>query len=164
MAEWIVLHREAIQTIARTINKSSVDAMDGFDDEDVFALAPAKLDTEQLPALYTLTQNANYFVSQYGENLLLATRVYRIQVPVIPIGQANAETRESLCQPLLETVTKTFIGYPTLNNCEGVQAGGSKVVSDSGIVVLPEYGAKFVGFQVNLQVNYLIPRIFAVQE
>ena len=156
MIEYIPLHIAAIQTIGRTIVE--------FDDNNVFALVPANLDTAQLPALYSLTGSATYNESTMGEWFEEVTRIYRIQVPVVPIGQANPETRESLCRPLIEKTAYTFNQYPTLGNCQGVRANGVRVLSDSGIVVLPEWGAKFVGFEIRLQVVYDVPREFAPGE
>jgi hypothetical protein len=153
---FIILHREKIQEIGRTI--------EDFADENVFALAPAKLDTAELPALYSLTGSAQYNESARGETWEEVTRLYRIQVPVVPTGQATPELRESLCQPLIEKVVYTFNEYPTLNNCANVRANGVSVLSDSGIVVLPEWGAKYVGFEVRLQVIYDVPRVFAPGE
>lgn len=164
MTDHITLHRAAIQTILRTITKTTPASMDGFQSESVFNLAPENLDTAQLPAAYSLLGSATYNESEDGESSDVITRLYRIQVPVLPIGQATPQIRESLCQPLLEKVTAKLRGYPTLGNVPNVNAMGARVLSDSGIVVLPEFGAKFVGFEVRLQVIYNDLRVFAAGE
>lgn len=151
MTDYITLHRQAIKGIGETV--------EGL--VKVFDLAPEKLDSSELPALYPLTSQASYNESIKGEFFEEATRVYRVQVPVIPLGLANPQDRESMCQPLIEAVVRTFQGYPTLGNCPYVRANGVSVLSDSGIVVLPEWGAKYVGFEVRLQVIYDYPREFS---
>ncbi len=155
-------HRTAVQTILRTITKTTATSMDGFQSESVFDLAPENLDTAQLPAAYSLLGSATYDEAEDGEKWDTVTRVYRVQVPVLPTGQATPNLRESLCQPLLESVVNKLSGYPTLGNTAWVEK--SKIISDSGIVVLPEFGAKFVGFEIRLQVKYNILRTFAAGE
>lgn len=127
-----------------------------------YGLAPKKLDTAELPALYPLTGSAEYSESLLGEHYLAETRTYRIQVAVLPIGQADANERESLCRPLLELVRNKFGSHPSLKNTERVQE--ANVVSDSGVVILPEWGASFVGFEVRLRVLSHILRMFAEGE
>lgn len=154
MTDQITLHRAAIKSIGQTITGLIT----------VFDLAPEKLDSAELPALYPLTSQASYNQAVKGESMVEVVRVYRVQVPVIPIGLANPQTRESMCQPLIESVVNKYQGYPTLNNCAFVRANGVSVLSDSGIVVLPEWGAKYVGFEIRLQVIYYVPRTYAAGE
>lgn len=154
---FIELHKESIQAVIRELTGD-------FAEASVFALAPEKLDTAELPALYALTGQATYNESIMGELYEEVTRVYRVQVPVMAIGQANPQDRESLCQPLIEKVVTKFQSYPTLNNCPFVRANGVRVLSDSGVVVLPEWGAKYVGFEVRLQIIYDYPREFSPGE
>lgn len=147
----IALHHTKIAGIC-----SSVQGM-----KKTFSTAPVKLDTEELPAQYTLTGSANE-LTVFGENEEYVRRTYRVQVAVLPTGQANAEAREKACRELLEKTRKQLNRYPMLNNCDRVLK--SKVVSDSGVVVLPEFGQAFVGFEVRLQVDYFEEIDFAEQE
>lgn len=158
----IQLHRESLQTILRWLVPSTPEAGDGFASTSVFALAPAKLDSAELPAVYSLTGSATYDESELGEKWEVVTRLYRVQVAVVPIGLANPEIRESKCQPLLELVTHHLSGFPTLNNTAHVKK--ARVLSDSGIVVLPEFAAKYVGFEIRLQVQYHQLRAFGSGE
>lgn len=133
-----------------------------------FATAPEKLDTAELPALYTLTGAATNDESTFGENEERITRMYRVQVAVIPTGQATPTIRETTCRELLELVSKQLSKHPFLKNTAsstsnlGVEE--AQVVGDSGIVILPEFGMNFVGFEIRLKVTYVQEREFADQE
>ena len=133
-----------------------------------FNIAPAVLDTAHLPALYPLTGASVDSESTYGETIDHSIRTFRVQVAVLPIGQANAEERETSCRPLLSEVRKVFKSHPALRSLispdgvPGIQR--SRVISDSGIVVLPEWGAKYVGFEIRLQVEYTVERVFSSNE
>jgi len=80
-----------------------------------FSTAPEKLDTAELPALYTLTGSA-VDNEDYGEREENTVRTYRIQVPVIPTGQATPTIRETQCRTLLEVVRKELKKHPQLLN------------------------------------------------
>lgn len=137
----IALHQQAIAGI-----------FEGFTGlKKAFEIAPSKLDTAELPALYTLTGSGNDS-NQYGESEEYTSRTYRIQIAVIPIGQATPEIRETLCRDLMENVRRELKRYPSLDGTEGVER--ARVIGDSGIVILPEFGMKFVGFEIRLQVTY----------
>lgn len=126
-----------------------------------FSTAPEKLDTGEIPALYSLTSSATR-TNQFGEREEYLTRVYRVQVAVVPTGQATPTEREKLCRDLLEKVRKQFNRFPRLNDCNGVFT--AKVIGDSGVVILPEFGMKFVGFEIRLQVTYVDVIDFAENE
>lgn len=152
MTDAITLHRTAIAAIGANITGIT----------KAFIIPPAKLDTADLPALYVLTSSANNDFEADGDELVEKVRTYRIQVAGIPTGQADPETREGLLAPIIEAVVIAFSSYPNLNNTAGVQESLPK--SDSGIVILPEYGMQFVGFEVRLQVTYVADRQFALSE
>jgi len=121
---------------------------------------PPKLDTAQLPAFYVFTGNATRIEDDYGN--IEITRTYRMQVAFIPIGQGDPYTRETEGRALIDLVTETFSKYSSLGKVKNVQT--ISVLSDSGIVVLPEWGLRFIGFEVPLQVKYLLKKEYAVGE
>lgn len=138
-----------------------------LDDNDVkllkttFSTAPEKLDTAEIPAQYTLTGSGNE-TNQFGESEEFITRIYRVQVAVLPTGQATPTARETLCRELLEKCRKHLKRYPLLNQCERVYR--MRVLSDSGVVILPEFGQKYVGFEIRAEVQYADVINFAEQE
>ena len=123
---------------------------------------PAGLNSADLPALFAFTGNASHGDTQYGANKVLVTRIYRIQVAVIPSALGDPNTRETLCRPLLDATVDTFQMHPTLGKIARVRR--SRVVSDSGIVLLPEWGGKYIGFEVRLEVETIEPRTYAKGE
>jgi hypothetical protein len=123
---------------------------------------PAKLDSGDLPALCVFTGQASEDEEIEGDHLVERTRMMRVQVPVIATGQANAEEREARCRPLMDAVSAAFRAAPSLGGTAFVQR--TRVLGDSGIVILPEWGGKFVGFEVRLQVISLEPRVYAKGE
>ena len=116
-----------------------------------YSTAPEKLDTAEIPAQYTLTGSANE-TNEFGEREEYVVRVYRVQVSVIPTGQANPTEREQLGRELLERCRKQLKRFTQLNDCPRVYE--HRVLGDSGIVILPEFGMKYVGFEIRLEVTY----------
>ncbi len=122
-----------------------------------FATPPAGLETAELPALYAFTGAMT--PDDEDSSFVTETRAFRVQVAVLPTGQGDPNTREAKCRPLLEAVNAAFRARFGLGGVEGVQT--SRVVSDSGIVLLPEWGGKFIGFEVRLAVTMIRERHFA---
>ncbi|MHB0922632.1 MAG: hypothetical protein ACYC3H_01535 [Bellilinea sp.] len=119
---------------------------------------PVSIETAHLPALYAFLGSANHNETAYGPNMVLTTRTYRVQVAVIPTGQGNPNTRELQIRPLLQNVIEHYRKYPRLSRTNRVRE--ARVVSDSGIVILPEWGGKFIGFEIRLAVTTLEPRAY----
>lgn len=119
---------------------------------------PVNIETGFLPALYTFLGSANHNETAYGPNTVMVTRTYRVQVAVIPTGQGNPNTRESQIRPLLQNVIEHYRKYPHLSRTNHVR--DARVISDSGIVILPEWGGKFIGFEIRLAVTTLEPRTY----
>lgn len=128
--------------------------IEGMNAEGVFDPPRANLETAHLPALYTLTGNATH-TGELGEMDAYTSRRFNIQVAVIPTGQGDPNTREAQCRPLLEQTLKHYRAYALTARIDWVSE--IKIVSDSGIVILPEYGGKFIGFQISLDVKYNQP-------
>jgi hypothetical protein len=123
-----------------------------------FTLAPANIDSSQLPALYSFTSSATIDTSALGDGVPLVRRTMRVQVAVIPIAEGDPTQREAKCRPLIDAAINQYLAYPQLGGVAGVQL--AEPVSDSGIVVLPEWGGKFIGFELRLEVNYILPRTY----
>ena len=149
--DYITLYANALKVVAEKVV--------GL--QSVFDPPPPKIDSAQLPALYILTGGTDS--EDITDNNFIATsRMYRVQVAVMPIGQGNPYSRETIARPLIENVKSVFRKYPSLGGAQGVQS--MKVVNDSGIVILPEYGMKFIGFEVTLRIISVIPREYATGE
>lgn len=122
---------------------------------------PAELPSGDLPALYTFTGNARHS-DELGPNRVVVARTYRVQVAVIPTGQGDPNTREMLCQPLLDQVIDQYRKYPRLGRTARIRS--ARIISDSGIVLLPEWGGKYIGFEIRLEVYTIEPRTYATGE
>lgn len=119
---------------------------------------PAALDTAILPALYVWTGPAQYSTSELGSDFVLETRLYRVQVAVAPEAEATPELLESRTRPILVATRDLFFSWPQLNATAWVQT--SAPISDSGVIILPEYGGKHVGFELRLQVQEHVKRTY----
>jgi hypothetical protein len=121
---------------------------------------PATLDTAKLPLLYTFTGPAQY--TDLGDDFVIETRDYRVQVAVLPFGEASPQLREARVRPILVAVRTLYFSYPALGGVVGVQS--ALPLGDSGVVILPEWGGNYIGFELRLQVIEYAPRSFAEGE
>ena len=134
----------------------------GINPHGVFDPPPANLNTADLPAVFIWTGTATHNEGSLGENLIESTRRFYLQVAVIPTGQGDPNTREALVRPLIEATLTTLRQHPKLKGMEWVEkltAG-----SDSGVILLPEYGGKFIGFEIPLDITYIALRTYASNE
>jgi hypothetical protein len=134
----------------------------GISSTGVFDPPPANLQTADLPAMFTWTSAAQHNESMLGEDFVETTRRFYVQIAVIPMGQGDPNTREKLARPLIEATLTTFRKHPKLKGLDWIE----KVVvgSDSGIIILPEYGGKFIGVEIPLDITYIVPRTYAANE
>ena len=134
----------------------------GINTNGVFDPPPANLTTADLPAVFVWTGAGSHDENVMGENFVNTTRLFYFQVAVIPLGQGDPNTRETLIRPLLEAALATLRKYPKLKGLEWIER--MTVNTDSGVIILPEYGGKFIGFEIQLGVKYIAPRSFAANE
>jgi hypothetical protein len=134
----------------------------GINPKGLFDPPPANLQTADLPALFTWTGVAQHNESVLGEDFIETTRRFYIQIAVIPTGQGDPNTREKLVRPLIESALTVLRKHPKLLGLDWVE----KVVvgSDSGIIMLPEYGGKFIGVEIPIDVTYIVLRNYAANE
>lgn len=109
---------------------------------------PDKLDTAQLPAAWVFTGPA---VDEWsGHTLGQVTRQYAVQVAVLPVGQSTPGQREQRTRPFVEAVRARLAANPQLG-------GGvpwllrASITGDSGLVLLPEFGGNYIGFELRLE-------------
>jgi hypothetical protein len=112
--------------------------------------------TAELPALWVFTGGTSDDYASLGNNMVYVPRQFRVQVAVTPTGQGDPNTRESLCRPLLMAVRAAFAHHSGLS-VNWVQ--DMRLLGDSGIVVLPEYGGAFIGFELRLTVGTIEKRV-----
>lgn len=123
---------------------------------------PPGLESGALPALYVFTGQGVPEDTLPGSLLVKMTRSFRMQVAVIPTGQGDPKTRETLCRPLIDAVYAAIWAHPRLDKLARVRS--AKATSDSGVVILPEWGMKFIGFEVRIEVVTIEPRTVAKGE
>ena len=120
--------------------------------------APPNMLSDDLVCSWVFTDPAQYLDFEDDENVIQTVRIFRIQTACLTIAQGDPYNRETIVRPLIDTMVRKFQGYSTLNNLSFVRS--HRVVSDSGVVILPEYGGQFIGFEVRLSVEYLYDRVF----
>ena len=113
-----------------------------------FVKPPKALDTANLPALYPLVGRATD--DDASVDYIVETRVYRVQVAILPFGQGTIEQIETLGRRLIPLVKAAFHARRSLENVPTVQA--VRVVGDTGLVNLQSYDGKFIGFEVEVEV------------
>lgn len=128
----------------------------------VYDPGPPNLVSDDLVCTWVYTDPAQYLDFDDDENQIQTVRLFRIQTACLTIAQGDPYSRESTVRPLIDTMVRKFQGYSTLNNLPYVRS--HRVVSDSGVVILPEYGGQFIGFEVRLSVEYLYERVYAPGE
>jgi hypothetical protein len=75
--------------------------------------------------------------------------------------------RETRCRPLIVWLRDRLASYPLLATVAAgapVHVAGLErtlVLSDSGIVILPEWDGKYIGVEFRLQVTEIIARTYA---
>jgi hypothetical protein len=121
---------------------------------------PENLDTAQLPCLWAFTGEGEYDFNQISaENVISLRRIWRIQVACLTTAEGTPFTRETRVRPILTKTRDHFAGYPTLNGAIGVR--NALITGDSGVAILPEYEGRFIGFQIDLTVDYIVARLIA---
>ncbi len=120
-----------------------------------YSQAPDTLETSLLPALYPLTGQARHDAEIQGEGFVQVTRTYNVQVAVQATGQGTPSEVEQDCRALISSVCMVFRRYPMLKDAPGVLR--SMIVSDSGPALLTEWGGKYIGFEIRLEVTTIEP-------
>lgn len=115
---------------------------------------PPNWDTAALPGHYILTGGADDESMGGDGEVTQETRVLRIQIPVVPVGQATAHERETRSRAMLDTIKQRYRVVCRTARIAGVRS--MRVMGDSGVVVLPEYDSQFVGFEIRLEVKIII--------
>jgi len=134
----------------------------GINANGVYDPPPAGLQTADLPAMFVWTGTATHNEGVMGENFVETTRRFYLQVAVIPVGQGDPNTREALVRPLIDSALTVLRQHPKIKNLDWVEK--MTVGSDSGVIILPEYGGKFIGFEIHIDVIYFSVRTYASNE
>lgn len=123
---------------------------------------PASLDSVKLPAVYVLTNGADYDTTVYGSDNVQVTREYTVTCAVLAENASNLEVREKHCRPLIEALRDRLLMYPSLGNVATVQM--MTPISDSGVIVLPDYGGLYIGFSITITTLEIVSRTYASNE
>jgi hypothetical protein len=120
-----------------------------------YNLPPDTLETSILPALYPLTGQARHENNSLGDGFTLVVRNYSVQVAVQAIAQGAPSEIEQQCRVLINSVITAFRRRPMLDGSESVLK--CVVISDSGPAILTEWGGKYIGFEIRLEVSTAEP-------
>lgn len=134
----------------------------GINANGVFDPPPAGLQTADLPAMFVWTGTATHSEGSMGESFVETTRRFYLQIAVIPVGQGDPNTRETLIRPLIDATLTVLRQHPKIKSLDWVEK--MTVGSDSGVIILPEYGGKFIGFEIPIDVSYFAIRTYASNE
>lgn len=149
----------AVKRIAEAIPPVTVSASETYSFHGANPLPP-KIDTAEMPLVYTLTGPA-VDSNVAGEEFNYETRLYYVQCAVLKVGQGTPNERETRCRPLLIALKDALSANPHLG---AAYVELSDVKGDSGIVILSEYDGLNIGFQITLAVIERTPRPFAAYE
>ena len=112
---------------------------------------PENLDSASLPALYALTGESMDDDTMLGAEFVQEIRTYRVQVAVAAYGEGTVAQTEGKARPLIQLVKSAYANRPNLESILNVQK--VRVLGDSGVEILAEYGGKFIGFEVRVEVT-----------
>jgi hypothetical protein len=115
---------------------------------------PPTWDTAALPGHYILTGGADDTPMGDDGGVVEESRIVRVQVPVVPLGQATPYERETRSRALLDALKQQYRIMCRSARITGVRS--MRVLGDSGVVVLPEYDGQYIGFEIRLEVKMLI--------
>jgi hypothetical protein len=122
------------------------------------AISLATIDTANMPYLAVFMGRSSDDEVSGGDDFTIETRVYRIVVVVMPIGQGETAEAEDKSRDLIHAVKEHYRARHSLEDLAGVQ--NTRVLGDSGVIVLPEYSGKYFGFEVLLEVSLYVPKTF----
>ncbi|HZU86597.1 MAG TPA: hypothetical protein VFF78_03870 [Anaerolineaceae bacterium] len=120
-----------------------------------YSLPPDTLETSSLPALYPLTGQARHDNDALGRGMVMVVRNYSVQVALQAIAQGVSTEIEQQCREMINSVCLAFRKHPMLNGTPGVLK--SIIISDSGPAILTEWGGKYIGFEIRLEVSTAEP-------
>lgn len=121
---------------------------------------PVAMDSIKLPAAYIFTGSADYDTEASADQYMEA-RAYEVHCAIGAEAQMNENIRERHARALIPAIQARLMKYQNLGVAQVLYI---RVTSDSGPIVLPEYGGLYVGFIINLTVNELITRTYATGE
>lgn len=111
---------------------------------------PPGWDTLSLPGQYVLTGAGSDSNGGDDGGDVYETRTYRVQVPVMPLGEGrNARERELRIRPILTEVKQRLRVVSRKARLTSVVR--LRVTGDSGPVILNEYDGQFVGFEIQIE-------------
>lgn len=115
-----------------------------------FAYPPVKLDSAQLPSLYVIPGPAVY--RNWTETKIVIQRDYNLRVPVGTVTSSTPEARIREIDPIITDVLVHFSGLSHMGQTDIFEM---RVLNDTGIRVLSDYGAKFIGFVITIQIEQM---------
>jgi len=129
-----------------------------------FAQGPNVINAGDMPLFINLTRAATIDWQQ-GSDLGFESRLYLMQLYVLPFGQGVPGEGERLCEPFFPLVRDTFAARPSLEQLLGVQE--TTFMGDGGVTAL-RYplgsDSLFWGIEFRLQVREVVNRDYADYE
>jgi hypothetical protein len=123
---------------------------------------PPAIQSAWLPLAYVLTGEGIYDFVTGGSYRLVETRIYKVRVAVLATAHDTPSERETKARPVLQGCKNVLSRYPSLLLTQWVQK--MELVRDSGITILPDWGGKWIGFELQISVVQNYRRCIADQE
>ncbi|MCB0207711.1 MAG: hypothetical protein KDJ52_00185 [Anaerolineae bacterium] len=130
-----------------------------------YAQGPNSLSAANMPLFVNLTRKAEVDWKVFGSDMGLETRLYAMQLYVMPFGQGVPGEAEEACELFFPLVRDTFAARPSLEQLLGVQE--ATFLGDSGVIGLKyplEGGSLYWGIEFRLQVKEVVERTYANSE
>jgi hypothetical protein len=125
-----------------------------------YAQGPLSLVGANMPCFVNLTRPATVDWEQ-GSDLGIETRLYAMQLYVMPFGQGVPGEAERKCETFFPLVRITFAARPGLEDLPGIQE--AIFLGDSGVIIMsyPLQGERYFGVEYRLQVREVVERSYA---
>jgi hypothetical protein len=123
---------------------------------------PPQIASADVPFVYVRAGPARHELVREGEDYRRVEREYYVRCATTAKATGTPSQRETIGRAVLADLIATLVKYPKLNATVGVVR--ADVERDTGIVELPDFDNKWVGFEIRMRVVEQLARTYAAGE